>query len=174
MSPRILLFGLSIALAACDSPPKFYPLPHQEPQFEGFKPHSVRLLNMDDADAPAFFVRDIQPELHANWRWTMERPAVRIRVHETANLKYTIDFAVPQVTFQDTGPVTIAFLVNDHVLDRVRYDHAGAYHFEKAVPQAWIQPESDAIVGAEIDKMWTSKLDGARFGFILTRVGLTK
>lgn len=171
---RILLASAALGLGACQRSPDAYPLPGQEPQFVGFKPHTVRVLNMADADAPAHFVRDIQPELHENWRWAMQRPAVRIKVHATGNLKYTIDFTLPQVTFQDTGPVTIAFSVNDRVLDRVRYEHAGSYHFEKELPEGWVTRDSDATVGAEIDKLWTSKLDGARFGFIITRMGLAQ
>lgn len=174
MRIRIVVAVAALGLSGCEQAPKLYPLPQQEPQFVGFKPHSVRVLNMADADAPAFFVRDIQPDLHVSWRWGMQRPAVRVRVHAIENLKYTIDFTLPQVTFQDTGPVTIAFSVNDHLLERVRYEHSGSYHFEKEVPPEWVKGESDAIVGAEIDKMWTSKLDGARFGFIISRMGLTQ
>lgn len=129
---------------------------------------------MEDADAPAHFVRDIQPELHANWRWGMQRPAVRIKVHAVANLKYIIDFTLPEVTFHDTGPVEVAFTADDRVLDRVRYEHAGSYHFEKEIPEGWLKPEEDAIVGAQIDKLWTSPLDGAQFGFIITRMGLAQ
>lgn len=173
MNLRILVAIAVLAMGACDRSPRAYPLPQQEPQFIGFKPHTVRVLNMADADAPMYFVRDIQPDIHESWRWAMQRPAVKVRVHETRNVKYTLDFALPEVTFRDTGPVTIAFTVNNHLLDRIRYDHAGTYHFEKEVPEAWLTPESDAVVGAEIDKMWTSKLDGAKFGFIITRMGLT-
>jgi hypothetical protein len=129
---------------------------------------------MEDADAPVYFVRDIQPDLHINWRWTMQHPAVRIEVRKVEGVKYTIDLALPEVTFKDTGPVTIAFTVNDHQLDRVLYDHAGTYHFEKAVPESWLTLQQEAILGADIDKMWTSPDDGAKFGFIIRRIGLVQ
>ena len=54
------------------------------------------------------------------------------------------------------------------------YAAAGSRHFEKAVPADWVVINKDATVGAEVDKPWVSKDDGVRFGFILTRIGLTK
>jgi hypothetical protein len=135
--------------------------------------HASRILNMGDPDAPRFFVRDISDGLNGSWRWTEGRPAVRIRVRSGEKLKYSIDFTLPEATFKETGPVTIAFSVNEHVLERVRYEQQGMQHFEKPVPGEWLEAGKDAIVGAEIDKVWVSKGDGAKLGFILTRIGLT-
>ena len=171
---RILLAAALFASGACQRLPDAYSLPAQEPQFAGFKAHVVRMVNMDDPDAGAHFVRDIEPDLETSWRWAMQRPAVKIKVTSPSNLKYTIDFTLPEVTFRETGPVTLTFTVNGQVIDRVRYDHFGFYHFEKPIPEGMLKPESEVIVGAEIDKMWTSKTDGARFGFIITRMGLTE
>lgn len=129
---------------------------------------------MSEPGAPLYFVRDIAGGADVSWRWTGKRPAVRFRVGGNENLKYTIDFTLPEATFKDTGPVTIAFTVNDHVLDRVRYARQGRQHFEEPVPPEWIEPDEFAVVGAEIDKVWTAKGDGAQLGFILSRIGLTK
>ena len=115
---RVVLALLALALCSCRSMPDEYPPPEQRPSDEGYRPPAPRVLNMDDPDAPSRFVRDISPGLAANWRWTDQRPAVRIRVRSTENLKYTIDFTLPEATFKDTGPVTVTFTVNDHVLDR--------------------------------------------------------
>jgi hypothetical protein len=171
---RGILALLAVALCSCRSIPDEYPPPEQRPSFEGYRLPEARVLNMDDPDAPLHFVRDISPGLAANWRWTDQRPAVRIRVRAVENLKYTIDFTLPQATFKDTGPVTVTFTVNDHVLDRVRYAASGSRHFEKAVPADWVVINKDATVGAEVDKPWVSKEDGVRFGLILTRIGLTR
>jgi hypothetical protein len=169
------VFACSVfALTSCQDLPPAYPVPEQRPAFDNFKTHSARMVNMGDTDAPSRFVRDISPELNGSWRWSLARPAVRIRVRSDQTLKYKIDFTVPDVTFKDTGPVTIAFTVNDHVLDRIRYTTAGGEHFEKPVPPEWIEAGKDAIVGAEIDKLWTSSRDGKQFGFIITRIGLTE
>jgi hypothetical protein len=160
-----------LGLCGCQSVPDYSP-PEQRPSFAGFKAHLIRVLNMDDPDAPTHFVRDISLGTDTSWRWTGQKPAVKLRIRSVANLKYFIDFTLPEVTFRDTGPVTIAFTVNDHVLDRVRYAAAGYQHFEKAVPQEWLELNKDAVVGAEVDKMWVSKEDGTQFGFILSRIGL--
>jgi hypothetical protein len=127
---------------------------------------------MDDPDADRRFVRDIRPRTDVSWRWTGQRPAVKMRVRAINNLRYTIDFTLPEVTFKDTGPVTIAFTVNDHVLDRVRYAEPGHQHFEKEVPADWVPIDTEAIVGAEINKMWIDPDGGRQYGFILTRMGL--
>jgi hypothetical protein len=158
-------------LCGCERVPD-YPLPEQRPTFAGFQAHLIRVLNMDDPDATMHFIRDISEGTDTSWRWTGQRPAVKLKIRSVSNLKYTIDFTVPEATFKDTGPVTIAFTVNDHVLGRERYAAPGHQHFEKAVPSEWLELDKNATVGAEIDKMWVSKVDGARLGFILSRIGL--
>ncbi len=104
----------------------------------------------------------------------MDRPKARGQGQNPLRraLKYVIDFTLPEVTFKVTGPVTITFLVNDHVLDKVRYTAQGHQHFEKMVPPGWVELGQYAIAGAEIDKVWVSPTDGARLGFILSRIGL--
>ena len=169
-----VMAGSVLTLSSCQDMPPAYGTPDQRPSFEGFKIHSARVINMGDADAPMHFVRDILPELNGSWRWGLQRPAVKIRVRKETRLKYKIDFSLPEITFKDTGPVTIAFTVNDHVLDRVQYARIGEEHFEKAVPPEWLVVGQEAIVGAEIDKLWTSPRDQHKFGFIITRIGLTE
>ena len=166
--------GIVLTLTGCQDIPPAYSLPEQRPSFEGYKTHSARVINMGDADAPLHFVRDISGELNGSWRWSLERPAVSIRVRSRENLKYKIDFTLPEITFKGTGPVTIAFSVNGHTLERLHYGRFGDQHFEKAVPPEWLEVGQEAVVGAEIDKLWTSPLDGKKFGFIITRIGLTE
>ena len=89
-------------------------------------------------------------------------------------LRYIIDFVLPEVTFKVTGPVTMTFLVNDHPLDSVRYTAFGEQHFEKVVPPEWVEPMKENLVAASIDKVWVAPVDGAKLGFILTRIGLTQ
>lgn len=160
-----------VGLGGCRNLPD-YPVPEQSPSFENFKTHAVRVVDMSQPGASSHTVRDILGESSAPWRWTLQRPAVKVKVGFSTELNYVIDFALPNATFKDTGPVTIAFTVNDHVLDRVHYSKPGMKHFEKSVPPEWIELHKDAIAGAEIDKVWISKEDGARLGFILYRIGL--
>ena len=169
-----LSFSLAAcAMVACERIPE-YPIPDQRTAPLVQAPVAARVINMDDPGAMAHVVRDISPTLSGSWRWSLEKPALKVRIRFHQRLKYVIDFTLPEITFKDTGPVTIAFTVNDHVLDRLRYTAPGDHHFEKDVPPEWTQVGEDAIVGAEIDKIWVSPTDGARFGIILVRMGLTK
>jgi hypothetical protein len=150
-----------------------YPPPDQRPIFEGAPPRASRVVDMNNPGVEQRIVRDVLGDLHTSWRWTSKSPAVQIPVRTNQPLNYTIDFAIAGITLKDTGPVTITFLVNNHELGRERYDTEGPRHFERAVPAEWVVVGHDAIVGAEIDKVWTSKSDGTQLGFILSRIGLT-
>jgi hypothetical protein len=153
--------------------PEPYAPPVQRQPFESFQAtRTAHIVNMSDPDAAAYFVQDISGALEGNWRWTQQRPTIRVRARSNENLKYVIDFTLPDATFRDTGPVNLSFYVNDRLLDRVQYKASGQLHFEKPVPPEWVTPEQDATVAAEIDKVWVSKEDGARLGFILTRIGI--
>jgi hypothetical protein len=155
--------------------PEPYAPPVQRQPLEEFRPYrATRIVNMADGDAPGYFVQDISADLNASWRWAGKHPTVRLRPRTNEGLKYVIDFTLPDITFKDTGPVTLSFFVNDHLLDKIRYAEPGYKHFEKAVPADWVSAAQDTLVAAEIDQMWVSKLDGAKFGFILTSIGLTQ
>jgi hypothetical protein len=162
-----------VLLAGCQNMPEPYAPPVQRQPFENFRPYrTTRIIDMSDGDAETHFVRDIVAGSSTSWRWTGQRPAVRVLMRSNENLRYVIDFTIPGATFEQTGPVTLSFYVNDHLLDRVRYTSPGTQHFEKPVPAEWVEKDKEAIVAAEIDKMWASKEDGSRLGFILTSIGL--
>ncbi len=155
--------------------PESYAPPVQRQPFESFRPYRIkRVVNMNDPDAPAHIVKDINSHAEGMWRWTQQTPTVKVKVRSTENLKYTIDFSLPEVTFKDTGPVTLSFSVNGHLLSQVHYDKSGEYHYEKLIPPEWLTVDQDALLAAEIDKVWVSKEDGVKLGFILTRIGLTQ
>ena len=155
--------------------PEPYAPPVQRQPFEDARPHRIsRMVIMADSDAAAHFVQDIAVGEPAPWKWTNQKPTVKVVPRTNLQLRYVIDFSLPEVTFKVTGPVTLSFLVNDHVLESVRYKAPGEYHYEKAVPAEWVEPLKDTLVAAAIDKVWVSPTDGARLGFILTRIGLTQ
>jgi hypothetical protein len=156
--------------------PEPYAPPVQRSPLEEFRPYrAARIVNMADPDAESYFVRDITGGLEGGaWRWVGKRPTVRVRPRANEGVHYSIDFTLPEVTFKDTGPVTISFLIGDHLLESVRYATAGSKHFDKLVPAEWIAPGEDVLVAAEIDKLWVSKTDGATLGFVLISLGLTQ
>lgn len=175
--PTIALLATLLAMFAtsCQTMPEPYAPPVQRQPFEDARAHRIaRIVSMADSDAPAHFVRDIPPGEPAAWKWTNQNPAVKLLLKTNQNLRYVIDFTVPEVTFKQTGPVALTFSVNGHVLDTVRYAAYGEYHFEKSVPPEWVDTQKEAIVEASIDKVFVAPGDGAKLGFILTRIGLTQ
>ncbi len=162
-------------LCGCSNLPDPYAPPAQRPFFEA-PPEAARILDMADPDAEGHFVQDISAELQGNtWRWTGKRPTIRLHLNAVQKLVYFIDFAIAGTTFQQTGPVTLSFFVNDHLLDRVRYTTPDRRHFEKPVPAEWLSPGQDVTLAAEIDKVWTPPPpSGAALGFILVSLGLEK
>jgi hypothetical protein len=167
----LLLVGL--ALAGCASLPDTYPPPIQRDSIQGPEINPVgHFVSMNGPTADAHIVRDIAASTEASaWRWTGQRPELRFRLSFTKGLRFVMDFALAEVTFPQRGPVTISFVINGHLLDKVRYEQAGEKHFEKRVPAAWLRADADTLVAAEIDKVWIAPSDGARLGFILIRAG---
>lgn len=160
-------------LCGCGNLPEAYAPPAQRPFFEA-PPEAARILNMADVDAESHFVRDIDATLEGDtWRWTGKRPAIRLRPGSNQKLVYSIDFAIAGSTLEQTGPVTLSFFVNDHLLDRVRYATPGRPRFQKPVPAEWLAPGKSATLAAEIDKLWKPpQPSGKPLGFILVSLGL--
>jgi hypothetical protein len=135
-----------------------------------FTPRKGHVVNMNDPYAMAYVVQDVRDLLEAGaWRWTSRRPELRIYLDDVGGLKFTADFTVPESGFRRTGPVTISFLINGKLLDRVKCDQPGDRHFEKAVPESWLRARWLNFVTMEPDKTWSD----AKFtyGFILARAG---
>jgi hypothetical protein len=155
--------------------PEPYAPPVQRQPFEDARPHRMsRMVDMSDSDSPAHFVGGILPGTPAPWRWTNQKPTVKVTPRTNQGLRFVIDFSLPEVTFKETGPVTMSFFVNDHLLESVPYTASGEYHYEKAVPAEWVEPLKDSQLAASVDKVWVSPTDGVKLGFILTRIGLTQ
>lgn len=108
------------------------------------------------------------------WSWTGKHPVVKVVPRVNRNIQLVVDLAVADATFKATGPVNITFEVNGHKLETVHYEQPGKFQYAKDVPIEWIDPGKDTLLGAEIDKVWTSPGDGAKLGFILTKIGLTE
>ena len=161
--------------SACRNTPGPFAPPVQRQPLGDFRPYRFSaIVDMSDEDAKTHFVQGLTSNATPTWRWTGQRPTVRIRMRSADNLKYTIDFAIGEAMLRNTGPLTVSFLVNDVVLDRVRYQHEGVQHFEKAVPPGLVTAGQDVTVGAEIDKPWVPPEGGPQLGIILMRIGLTQ
>jgi hypothetical protein len=149
--------------------------PVQRQPLEDFRPYRMSaIIDMSDEDATTHFVQDLTSNAAATWRWTGQRPTLRVRMRSAEHLRYTIDFGIAGAMLAQTGPLTVSFLVNERILDRVRYDHDGAQHFEKAVPAGWVTAGEDVTVGASVDKPWIPPEGGPQLGIMLVRMGLTQ
>lgn len=170
-----MIASLGVLASSCQNMPEPYAPPVQRQPFEDARPHRVsRIVDMSDSDSAAHFVKDILPGTPEPWRWVNQSPTVKVVLRTNQSLRYTTDFSLPEVTFKETGPVTMTFSVNDHVLDSIPYKAFGEYHYEKPVPPEWVEPMKDTVLSASTDKVWVSPKDGAKLGFILTRIGLTQ
>ena len=176
MKRRLGLVCAPVLIAsACRNMPGPFAPPVQRQPLEDFRPYRMSaIVDMSDEDAKTHFVQGLTSNATPTWRWTGQRPTVRVRMRSAENLRYTIDFAVGEAMIRSTGPLTVSFLVNDVVLDRVRYERDGVQHFEKAVPAGLVTAGQDAMVGAEIDKPWVPPEGGPQLGIILMRIGLTQ
>lgn len=163
-----------LLLCGCGAPaPEGYPPPLQRRLPSGREPRPVgALVSMSDPYSDAHIVRDVSPAAEGSaWRWTFRRPELRFWLEQTARQKLVVDFSIAADTFKETGPVTMTFFVNGQPLGQRRCPKPGPYRFEKAVPAAWLRTDDFTLVAAEADKLWTSPADGARLGFILSRIG---
>lgn len=166
------LLCCALCMAGCDRLPESYAPPEQRHPVEGFNPGpDAMMVEMGDPDATLHIVKDIYGPSDPSWRWTSQNPTVQLLALSTENLKFIADFAIWDDGFKVTGPLEIAYLVNDKVLDKIRYTTPGVKHFEKPVPADWLAADSDTTVGMSLDKIYVAPKDGVKFGLILVRLG---
>jgi hypothetical protein len=89
-------------------------------------------------------------------------------------LKLVWDFSVAEVTFKETGPVTVSFYVNGTGVGRVPCPKPGDYKFEQPVRQDLLRANEYNTIAAQADKLWVSPADGAKLGFTMTRAGFLR
>ena len=177
MSCRITALPLLLVLsglAGCQRYPETYPPPIQRAKEDGGVV-SRHVIAMNDADATAYFIKDIGAGLENDtWRWTGPKPELRFLLNTVDDLKFAMNFSIADSTFEKTGPVTLSVFVNGHLLDRIRYTTAGQKRFIKEVPPDWLKVGGDTIVAAEINPCWISPTDGTQLGIILLEAGFVE
>jgi hypothetical protein len=171
----VLLTALALLTTGCVNIPDVYAPPVERRPVTGQGPNLFgSIVAMNDASAPQHIVKDVSPSLESgSWRWAAKRPELRFVVSKVNDAKLLMDFAIAKLTFDQTGPVSISFLVNDRLLEKVRYETPGSRSFEKPVPAGWLYTDRMNTIAAEIDKVYVSK-DGAVLGFILSRAGFVE
>ncbi|MBI5085862.1 MAG: hypothetical protein HZB13_14840 [Acidobacteria bacterium] len=163
-------------LGGCVKYPEPYRPPERRQPLELREP--VRLGHftaMNSPHAPDHLVSDVLPELHDGaWRWTMQCPTFQFQLPVTRAMRLLADITVPDITFNQTGPVKITVHVSGHPLGTIEVLKPGQLQWEKDVPADWLITARPVLVRLAIDKMWTSPDDGTRRGFIITRLGFVQ
>lgn len=163
---------LLVFAAGCGTAPESYPPPAQRETPPAQSATIRHFVAMNDPNAASYILRDVSEGLEANsWRWAFRRPELRFFLHSSQHLKFVMDFAIPEHTFKETGPVTLSVFINGQLLDRFRCTKPGRRQLEKEVPPELLKAGALNLVAIEPDKVWVSKEDGATLGFILASAG---
>ena len=141
MTRSLTLALLSIVLCAgCTRLPESFPPPEQR------APLTVPLagplgyfVSMADPNADAYLVKDVADSGPGTWRWVYGHPVLRFFVPDVPRLKFAMDFAIPERTMRETGPVTLTFTVNGKLLDRLRCEKPGEQHYAHDVPPGMLR-----------------------------------
>jgi hypothetical protein len=167
----MLVAVIAVITLACGRPPVSFALPPQQSLDLGPDPGGLGpFVTMDDPASDDYIVRDISPD-RDHHRWAFLHPELRFRVKDVRNLKFAADFAIPEVTYRVTGPVTIAVAVTGQELGRIRCDHPGDYHWTKAVPAGMLADGGEVHVTFHAAPRWVSPEDGAQLSFYLRSAG---
>lgn len=164
-----------LLLEGCSRFPEYYPPPEQRKPISGSEPAWMgAFVNMADPAAEVHLVKDINTSLEASWRWAYRRPELQFFLESVENLKFTMDFAIPDAVIGQTGPLTFSYFVNEQLLTRVRYVKAGQYRFEQPVPAKLLRPQAVNRVAIQPDKVYVAEADGAQLSFILSSAGFVE
>jgi hypothetical protein len=169
----LLLVILAMLSVCCGRQPGVYAAPPQRSLDLGPDPDGPQaFVTMDEPVADDYLVRDISPERGFR-RWAFSHPELRFRLQDVSHLIFTAEFAIPEVTYKVTGPVTVSYAVNGLNLGSLRCDHAGDFKLEKRVPDGLIVPGKFVRVTFEANPRWISPDDGAQLSFLLRSAGFS-
>src|SRR4051794_31247650 len=165
---------MALGLSACSVEPRTFSPPPQRRPLAPATAGLRMLLVMTDDSVVARIVQDASGGHADAWRWTGKNPTLRVRLADTKDLKYRVEFALADVTLKDTGPVTLTFLLNGKPIGKQTYGKAGSETWEAPAPPELLQPNAENTIGIAVDKVWTAPGDGASLGIILSKIGLVR
>jgi len=170
-STRNLICLVALAAASCGRAPGRFPVPEQRSLDLGVDPGVLApFIKMQDPAANDYIVRDIGRD-PGIYRWAFLHPEMRFRIGDSAEVHFSMDFALPEQTFRTTGPVTVSYAIDRQALGSIRCDHAGKYQVLKPVPAGWLRPNQEVRVSFDADHRWISPEDGAQLSFLLFSAG---
>jgi len=172
--PRSLILLSIVVFTACNRLPESYPPPPQRAPLTSTTSELSYFVSLSDSNADTYLVRDFAPAAGAGpTRWAFDHPVLRFFVPAQPRLQFTMDFALPERAYRDTGPVTLTFRINGELLDRHRFDAAGEQHYVHEVPTAMLRANAVNLVAIDPEPVCISKSDGTHIGFVLARAGFT-
>ena len=165
----------AFAVSCVQFPNTYVPRGEREPMVIEKPVHQKTFLNMNDQDAPRQFVRGVGIEVFGGaWRWAGQEAVIDFGAVKSGRAKFVADATVPEITFKDTGPVTISVAINGARLETIVVNRSGDIRFEKDVPPELLRRDVPNTATFTIDRLWTRPGDGQTFGFILTRAGFVE
>jgi hypothetical protein len=173
---RLILFCLLLS-TSCRRWPEWYAPPEQRKPFTGEEPKPVfsQMFKSGDPNVDQYLVKDVAlAPVGTNWRWAFKRPEFRFLIADHRGLRFFMDFALPEQTFRQTGPVTFSIFVNEKPMKKVRVAYAGQMRLDEPVPSELLKPYTVNHVAVEVDPVWVAPTDGAKLGFILSGAGFVK
>jgi hypothetical protein len=151
-------------------------MPEQRQSFTGDEPSPVagRMFRMGDPNVASYLVKDVPngPE-GAPWRWVYERPEFRFLITDPHDLSFFMDFALPDETFKQTGPVTFSLFINGKP-SRSCVSPSPPTAAGGACSAELLKADALNDVAIEVNPVWVAPADGAKLGFILSSAGFSK
>jgi hypothetical protein len=125
---------------------------------------------MSDAAAGAYIIQGFRSHSEGSWRWAHDHPLLRFSLPESGPLQFSMSFTLPEGTFRETGPVTLALSINGKSFDSIHCDHFGDYHFVQPVPDDLLHKPGVNLVAMDPDKTATPE----KLGFVLLQAGFVE
>jgi hypothetical protein len=170
-------YPIIAALLVCACSPDFEvaPPPQKVMPLGADPGYNSLLVEMSDGNADSYVVSDMLGHADgAAWRWTNQHPRFRMSPESDLRWRFYVKFTVPGVVLQRVGPVTVQFILNDHVLSTRTYRKDGEYEFEQLVPESILAKKRPAVLGLDIDPVYIAEADGARLGVLLQVIGFRR
>ena len=161
----------ALLTVSCGRQPGVFAAPPQRSLDLGRDPDmSMAYITMDDPQVDDYLESDISGDKGFR-RCAFLHPELRFHVQDMRNLIFAAEFAIPEVTYKVTGPVTVSYAVNGRTLGTLRCSHPGDFRIEKPVPEGLVEPGKAVRVTFATEPRWVSPEDGAQLSFLLRGAG---
>jgi hypothetical protein len=132
----------------------------------------VRLLKMNGLDAKFAVLAGVDGAGTGTGRkWTDDTARFQFRVSDLSASDLYLRYAVPEVTFRQTGPVRVSIDVNGKPFDSFLRTAPGDGEFRHPADGILAKPFEPFIVSIRINPPYVAKDDNAKLGILLDEIG---